>query len=262
MEYDRRCDPLDLSCEPIEGTTAPVSVDPLVALSGLYGNDYMQQLLVSQDEAGFCRAVPELEVPELAPEEAPLAAQEEDGIGFMDVVHGVLDVAGLVPGFGEIADGVNALAYAAEGDAVNAGLSAAAMVPFLGWGATTAKIGRKGAKAVNALDTVNDARKAGQTLSPRAARREAMRQAGIPTSQQPIAQQSAKSFPGAPPAGRQYTYDVNGETISVQHALTDDVLGHGPHWEAGPVKVDDLGQPRLDPVGRPKLENGKVKVEE
>ena len=60
--------------------------------------------------------------------------------------HGLLDVAGLVPGFGEIADGANALWYGAEGDKVNAALSTAAMVPFLGWGATATKLGLKAAK--------------------------------------------------------------------------------------------------------------------
>jgi LysM repeat protein len=62
--------------------------------------------------------------------------------------HGILDAAGLVPGFGEIADGVNAAWYAAEGDNVNAALSTAAMVPFLGWGATATKFGLKGVKAL------------------------------------------------------------------------------------------------------------------
>ncbi|SFS45668.1 DNRLRE domain-containing protein [Marininema halotolerans] len=60
--------------------------------------------------------------------------------------HTVLDVAGLVPGFGEVADGVNAGWYALEGDYVNAGLSTAAMVPLIGWGATGAKVGGKVAK--------------------------------------------------------------------------------------------------------------------
>lgn len=60
-----------------------------------------------------------------------------------EVGHTTLDILGLVPGLGEPVDGVNALIYAAEGDEVNAGLSAAAMIPFLGWGATGGKIGRK-----------------------------------------------------------------------------------------------------------------------
>jgi hypothetical protein len=61
----------------------------------------------------------------------------------------VLDGVGLIPVVGEPADGVNALWYGAEGDELNAGLSAAGMVPFAGWGATGAKLGIKGAKAAD-----------------------------------------------------------------------------------------------------------------
>jgi WXG100 family type VII secretion target len=61
-------------------------------------------------------------------------------------VHGGLDGLGLVPGLGEVADGVNALIYLAEGRRLEAGLSAAAMLPFGGWGATAGKWGLKGVK--------------------------------------------------------------------------------------------------------------------
>ena len=47
-------------------------------------------------------------------------------------VHGGLDVLGFVPGLGAIPDLINAGIYAAEGDAVNAGLSAVAAIPFAG----------------------------------------------------------------------------------------------------------------------------------
>lgn len=53
--------------------------------------------------------------------------------------HGALDLAGRIPGLGEVADGINAAWYSAEGDWANAGLSAAAMIPFVGWGATGGK---------------------------------------------------------------------------------------------------------------------------
>lgn len=71
------------------------------------------------------------------------------------VVHSVLDVAGLVPVFGEAADLANAGIYAAEGDYVNAGISAAAAIPFVGWGATAAKVGKH---AHNAVDATRAAR--------------------------------------------------------------------------------------------------------
>jgi RHS repeat-associated protein len=66
--------------------------------------------------------------------------------------HGILDGAGLVPVLGEPADGLNAAWYAAEGDEVNASLSAAGAVPFAGWFATGAKVGMKAADAAKAGD--------------------------------------------------------------------------------------------------------------
>jgi RHS repeat-associated protein len=58
--------------------------------------------------------------------------------------HTILDVVGMIPIVGEIADGINALWYLAEGDYVNAALSAAALVPFAGAAATGAKLIGKG----------------------------------------------------------------------------------------------------------------------
>tara|TARA_R100000654_G_scaffold20935_3_gene42299 strand:- start:18327 stop:22094 length:3768 start_codon:yes stop_codon:yes gene_type:complete len=66
-----------------------------------------------------------------------------------NIGHGILDVAGLIPGVGELADGLNAAWYAAEGDKVNAALSAAAMIPFAGWAATGGKYVNKAVKGVN-----------------------------------------------------------------------------------------------------------------
>lgn len=54
-----------------------------------------------------------------------------------------LDIVGLIPVAGEIADGVNAGVYALRGDYVNAGLSVAAAIPIAGWAASGAKIGGK-----------------------------------------------------------------------------------------------------------------------
>lgn len=63
----------------------------------------------------------------------------------IDKVQTGLDWLGLMPVLGEPADLANAVIYAARGDNVNAGLSLAATVPFLGMGATGAKIGSKSA---------------------------------------------------------------------------------------------------------------------
>ncbi|MFG3480512.1 hypothetical protein ACGF3K_35690, partial [Streptomyces sp. NPDC047980] len=87
-------------------------------------------------------------------EEALADAAADDDISVWDVLsgvgHTVLDVAGLVPGVGEIADLANAGWYGLEGDALNASLSAASAIPFVGWGATGAKWGKnmfRGAEA-------------------------------------------------------------------------------------------------------------------
>lgn len=84
------------------------------------------------------------------------SGDQSGGIQSADVLTSLqmaLDVAGLVPGFGEVADGLNALISLARGDYVGAGLSAAAMIPFVGWGATAAKGVRYGLKATDALST-------------------------------------------------------------------------------------------------------------
>ena len=54
-------------------------------------------------------------------------------------VHTVLDLAGLVPGIGEVADLTNALIYAVRGDPINAAISLAAVIPTGGQAATAAK---------------------------------------------------------------------------------------------------------------------------
>lgn len=58
-----------------------------------------------------------------------------------------MDVAGLVPVYGEAFDLLNAGIYALRGDKLNAGLSLAATIPFIGWLSTGTKVGIKGVKA-------------------------------------------------------------------------------------------------------------------
>ena len=81
---------------------------------------------------------------------APAGKEEQGWWGSWGsaATHGVLDVIGLVPVFGEVANGVGALIYVAEGDYVSAALDAAAMWPAGGQAATAAKYGTKGAGAV------------------------------------------------------------------------------------------------------------------
>ena len=83
----------------------------------------------------------------------------------IDVVQTALDVAGLIPGFGEIADGVNAAIYLARGDYANAALSAASCIPFAGMASTGAKFAGKASKAANKLgDVASVAKKTMSTL--------------------------------------------------------------------------------------------------
>jgi len=95
-------------------------------------------------------------------------------------------------------------------------------------------------------------------LTSRAARRQAMREAGIPTSDTPVKQTNT-------PAGRQYEYltpQSNGgpRRQVVTDQTTDRVADHGPHWEAGPVKHPDEVPENRDPLGRLRVTNDKSKV--
>jgi len=79
--------------------------------------------------------------------------------------HGALDVLGMIPAVGNIADGINAAWYAAEGDMKNAGLSAAAAIPGLGLFSGGAKLSLKAADAMN---DINKATKAAKHTDPSA----------------------------------------------------------------------------------------------
>jgi hypothetical protein len=77
--------------------------------------------------------------------------------------HTILDVLGLIPLVGEPVDAVNAAWYAAEEDWVNAGLSAAALVPFLGMAATGGKLLGKAGRLADLLRMVD---KLGNVIDP------------------------------------------------------------------------------------------------
>ena len=78
--------------------------------------------------------------------------QAHQGISLSDLAHGALDVVGMIPVVGEVADLANAGLYLAEGDYTNAALSAAAMIPIIGGAAIAAKYANKAHKAMNAVD--------------------------------------------------------------------------------------------------------------
>lgn len=92
--------------------------------------------VVSADIATDARAIVTMKAEEIE-------ARGDDTNWFSEIGHLVLDGLGLIPVVGEAFDAINAVWYAAEGNVVDAGLSAAALVPFLGWGSTAGKWTRR-----------------------------------------------------------------------------------------------------------------------
>ena len=83
--------------------------------------------------------------------------------GSLDGLQTTLDLVGLIPGIGEVADGINAVIYLSRGDYTNASFSAAAMIPFLGWGATGAKLSNKAYKVYYAVAAAGNVKYVGIT---------------------------------------------------------------------------------------------------
>ncbi len=112
------------------------------------------------DESGRCPFVIEItkeEFSESGAIEIPNGIYDSVSTdGALDSLQTGLDIVGLIPGLGEIADGANALIYVARGDYVNAGLSAMSMVPFAGVAATVGKWGKRGVDAVQAVSKYGD----------------------------------------------------------------------------------------------------------
>jgi hypothetical protein len=71
--------------------------------------------------------------------------------GLLDGVQLALDIVGMIPVVGEVADIANAGISLARGDYAGAALSLAAAIPGVGWAATGAKLATKGKKAYDAL---------------------------------------------------------------------------------------------------------------
>ncbi len=187
----------------------------------------------------------------------------------LDGLQTVVDVVGLIPGAGEIFDGVNALIYLGRGDMVNAGLSVGAMVPFAGWAATGGKIVSKVAKygdeAValgktalkygdEALEVVTDAAKSGgmkldlQFFAKKAndATETASKKAGDVVEE--VTQAESKQLVNGPyikngkPNGRptlsgkkklQFEKDVYNNNVDLDGILRDSNTGEVINWKPG-----------------------------
>ncbi len=72
-------------------------------------------------------------------------------IDFSDAGHAVLDVVGMVPGVGVVADVANGVWYAAEGNYVDAGMSFLSAIPGVGDTVGLAKMGVKAGKGLASM---------------------------------------------------------------------------------------------------------------
>lgn len=186
----------------------------------------------------------------------PISAVELDGhlfgLSFSDIGHAVLDVAGLIPVVGEVADLANAAWYAAEGNYVDAALSAASAIPFAGYGATAVKAGKYADKAIDAVqagDKVADTAKTADKVAdavPSPAKVDAPAPAKV----------DAPAAPKDPPApackvGNSFTADTpvlrgNGTVTPIGDiAVGDEVLATDPvsgQTEARPVEDLVVGE--------------------
>jgi RHS repeat-associated protein len=176
-----------------------------------------------------------------------------------DVLQAAVDIGGVFDPSGAL-DVFGAKMSYDNGDYWGAGASLlGAGIPFVGDLAKSGKIFNGIRKIENAIEAAKTGLKEGDKLAStsRAARREAMRDAGIPTSQQPLSQSKNAS-------GREYTYETPAsygtkQKKSVQQQTLDSSHPGQNHWEAGKVKIDN-GATRMNNYGRPKLDNQKSKV--
>ncbi|MEU4770963.1 DNRLRE domain-containing protein [Micromonospora sp. NPDC023644] len=81
------------------------------------------------------------------------------GMSWSDVGHATLDVVGLVPVVGEVADVANGIWYLAEGNYVDAGLSMSSAIPLAGYGASAVKFGKTGKKIYDGATATADTAK-------------------------------------------------------------------------------------------------------
>jgi len=143
----------------------------------------------------------------------PLSQVEIDGHGWFDdavdwakdnakdLGHAALDVAGVIPVVGEAADLANAAWYLADGDHANAALSAAAAVPFAGWGATAVKAGKYAVKGAEAAQGATKAADAGQSAAKTASKAADAGANGAKTAPAPKPAPKAGGSSGGKPSG-------------------------------------------------------------
>jgi hypothetical protein len=174
-----------------------------------------------------------------------------------DVLSAGLDLVGIVDPTG-IADGLNAGLQFKNGDWIGAGISIFGIAPYVGDIAKAGKIGKDIKIIENAVDASQTGLKEGDKLAKtsKAARREAMRDAGIPTSQPLIPDKATKS--------KDKVFFTRDGKKTVEDAKNDRGHTGQPHWEAGPAKQNRNSPDGLnrsgDKVNKPQLGKLKSKV--
>ena len=88
----------------------------------------------------------------------PLGLCANGDFTFMDGLHTTLDIIGMFDQSG-VADGINALIYLCEGDFGNAAISAAALIPGVGAGATAARVAKNVSHTADAVAGASKATK-------------------------------------------------------------------------------------------------------
>ncbi|MEZ0539976.1 type VI secretion system tube protein TssD [Fibrella arboris] len=110
---------------------------------------------------------------QVAPPSKGKTKEQDEPSAFSEGLHSLLDVVGMIPVIGEVADAANAAIYVAQGDYANAAMSAASMIPLAGnfvgaakLAKTGAKLAQKAAKVVppNLLTKLDEVGAAGKTL--------------------------------------------------------------------------------------------------
>lgn len=91
-------------------------------------------------------------------------AEEKKGPLWKQIAHGLLDVIGLFPVLGDVVDLINGTWYAADGDALNAGLSYGSAIPGLGMAVVAGKWVKVGVKAGGDVVDVAKAAETGLSL--------------------------------------------------------------------------------------------------
>lgn len=119
--------------------------------------------------------------------EAETPEERKIGDKILDGIQLGLDVIGLIPVVGEIADLGNAGISLGRGDPVGAGLSLLSAIPFAGWAGTAGKIGRHGATAA-----VEASGKAAKEAAERAAKDKLAKEAAEKAAKEKAAKEAAQ----------------------------------------------------------------------